>query len=331
MVKVLRAGHGDWPHVAALTYALGAYAAGLAGLFADAIGLQCVAALLLAHGMVVAAYLVHECAHNTVFVSQAANRRLGAALAWLVGAGYGRYEDIRRKHLRHHADRADVIAYDHRALLLRHPRLLRAVQVAEWLYIPAVDLLMHALIIVLSFVLPERRDRRRRVLLQLALRGSAFAWIGWTAPAALLLYALAYLLFLHVLRFMDVHQHTYAVFTKLDTAAPIPSVGDRAYESRNTYSNPFSLQHPWLNALVLNFGYHNAHHIHPTTAWHALPALHRERCAGNAGHTLPFPALLRSYHRHRVARVLNDDPPDRPIGEPENFVGVLGVSFLVVH
>lgn len=331
MVKVLRGGRADWPHAAALTYALGAYASGMAGLFAEQWSLQFIATLLLAHGMVVAAYLVHECAHNTVFVSQAANRRLGAALVWLVGAGYGRYDDLRRKHLRHHAERADVIAYDHRTLLLRHPWLLKAVQTAEWLYVPAVDLLMHALVIVLPFVLPQRRDRRGRVLLQLAIRGSLFAWIGWIAPGALVLYGIAYLLFLHVVRFMDVHQHTYAVFTRLDASSPIPFVGDRAYEFRNTYSNPFSTRRPWLNALVLNFGYHNAHHIHPSTPWHALPGLDAAHRSGDERHLLAFPSLLRSYHRHRVARVLNDDPPDRPIGNPDDFVGVVGVSFLVAH
>ncbi len=327
----LRGGRADWPQLAALGYAVGVYGAALAGLLSGDVIVQCVAALALAHSLVVAAYLIHECAHNTVFVSQAANRRLGALLSWGVGAGYGRYDDIRRKHLRHHSERADVIAYDYRALLQRHPALLRTVQIAEWAYIPAVDLLMHALVIVLPFTSPARRDRRARVLFQLALRGSLFAAMAWITPTAPLFYALAYLLFLHVLRFMDVHQHTYAVLTTLDDGTPAHAAGDRAYEHRNTYSNPLSPAHPALDWLTLNFGYHNAHHIHPTTPWHALPALHRARAAGEPARTLPFTALLKSYHRHRVARVLHGDPPDHRITDPEAFIGVLGVSFLTAH
>ncbi len=327
----LRGGRADWPQLAALGYAVSVYAAAIGGLLSDTVLVRGFATLALAHSLVVAAYLIHECAHNTVFVSQAANRRLGAALSWLVGAGYGRYDDIRRKHLRHHSERADVIAYDYRALLQRHPALLRAVQAAEWAYIPAVDLLMHALVIVLPFTSPTRRDRRARVLINLVVRSGLFIGMAWIAPTAPLYYALAYLLFLHALRFMDVHQHTYAVLTTLDDGTPHSAAGDRAYEHRNTYSNPLSPAHPWLDRLMLNFGYHNAHHIHPSTPWHQLPALHRAQTATTADRVLPFSALLRSYHRHRVARVLNGDAPDHAIGAPQDFIGVLGVSFLTAH
>jgi fatty acid desaturase len=327
----LRGGRANWPQLAALSYALGMYAAALGGLLSGTLALQCVATLAMAHSLIVAAYLIHECAHNSVFVTQAANRRLGALLGWWVGAGYGRYDDIRRKHLRHHADRADVIAYDYRALLLRHPWLLRAVQAAEWAYIPAVDLLMHALVIVLPFTSPKRRDRRARVLVQLALRGSLFVGMAWITPTAPLFYALAYLLFLHALRFMDVHQHTYAVLTTLDDGTPAHVAGDRAYEQRNTYSNPLAPAHPWIDRLMLNFGYHNAHHLHPSTPWHQLPALHHAQATTTTAQVLPFSALLRSYHRHRVARVLNGDAPDHAIGAPQDFIGVLGVSFLTAH
>ncbi|TJY58377.1 fatty acid desaturase [Sinimarinibacterium sp. CAU 1509] len=327
----LRGGRADWPQLAALGYALGVTAAAIGGLLSGTMLLQGIACLALAHSLVVAAYLIHECAHNSIFVSQAANRRLGAVLSWMVGASYGRYDDIRRKHLRHHSERADVIAYDYRALLLRHPGWLRAVQLAEWAYIPAVDLLMHALVIVLPFTSPKRRDRRTRVLVNLVVRGSLFVGMAWITPTAPLYYALAYLLFLHALRFMDVHQHTYAVLTTLDDGTPQRPAGDRAYEQRNTYSNPLAPTHPWIDRLMLNFGYHNAHHIHPSTPWHALPALHRAQPGSTPDHVLPFAALLRSYHRHRVARVLNGDAPDHAIGAPQDFIGVLGVSFLTAH
>lgn len=56
--------------------------------------------LLLAHALVIAAYLVHECAHNTLFTGLYWNAPPWAILLWFTGACYGRYEDIRHKHFR---------------------------------------------------------------------------------------------------------------------------------------------------------------------------------------------------------------------------------------
>jgi hypothetical protein len=203
-----------------------------------------------------------------------------------------------------------------------------------------------------------------RVLTVLALRTALFGLLAWVSPAALLGYALAYLLFLHVMRFMDVHQHTYEVWETLERPRrPADDRFDRDYEHRNTYSNLISARHPWLNLLVLNFGYHNAHHVRPTAPWYRLPRLHAElfgetasapnlaagrtseasrasdsargprlRPAGaDRGQLLPFGRLLRAYHRYRVPRVLNGDPPGMDVGDGRDFIGVVGVSFLTAH
>ena len=85
----------------------------------------------------------------------------------------------------------------------------------------------------------------------------------------------------------------------------------------------------WL--LTLNFGYHNAHHVHPTTPWYALPRLHRELYSESAAQVLPVSALLMAYALHRVARVLNADPADAPIPPAQRFIGVVDVSFLTAH
>jgi len=76
-------------HGAALLYASLGYIAGFAGLFSPAWPVNLLAILLLAHAMVIAAYLVHECAHNTIFRRNADNARLGRLLTWLCGASYG--------------------------------------------------------------------------------------------------------------------------------------------------------------------------------------------------------------------------------------------------
>lgn len=320
------------PNLLAFAYVLVGYVAGLAGMVADHWYINVPATLWFAHALVIAAYLVHECAHNTIFADNRWNARLGAALLWLTGASYGRYEDIRHKHFRHHVDRADVVAFDFRPLLPRYPRLLRTIQILEWAYVPAVDLMMHALVIVLPFRVGVRRDRRARVLVVLAVRVALFALLAMLSLRALLLYALAYLLFLHVMRFMDVHQHTYEVWETLERPrASQDERFDRDYEQRNTFSNPVSWRHPWLNLFMLNFGYHNAHHVRPTAPWYRLPALHRELFGTDTGQVLAFRELLVSYHRQRVARVLNGDAPDSAPAAGTVFAGVVGVSFLTAH
>lgn len=322
-----------WPHVAAIAYALLGYVVAMLLLIQDAWWLNAIGVLLLAHALVIGAFLVHECAHNTIFMNNAYNAALGELLNWLNGACYGRYEDIRHKHFRHHVDRADVVAFDFRPRLQqRYPALLRLIQALEWAYIPAVDLMMHALVLALPFVLPQRRDRRARVVGIFVVRASLFALLAWYSLQALLLYALAYLLFLHVIRFMDVHQHTYVVFETLEQQRGAEAKRyDRAFEDRNTFSNLLSVRLPWLNLLVLNFGYHNAHHVKPTAPWYQLPAIHHAMFGRDAKLLLPFRDLLASYHRHRVARVLNGDDPDIDISDTKNFIGVVGVSLLTAH
>lgn len=331
--NLFRQSDQPWPHIAAVTYAVLGYVAAMLLLLQDVAWHNAIGVLLLAHALVIGAFLVHECAHNTIFMNNAYNTALGELLNWLNGACYGRYEDIRHKHFRHHVDRADVVAFDFRPRLQqRYPTLLRVIQALEWAYIPAVDLMMHALALVLPFVLPQRHDRRARIATLLAVRATLFALLAWFSLKALFLYALAYLLFLHVIRFMDVHQHTYVVFETLEHPRGAEAKRyDRAFEDRNTFSNLLSVRHPWLNLLVLNFGYHNAHHVKPTAPWYQLPAIHRATFGIDPKLLLPFRGLLASYHRHRVARVLNGDDPDIDISDTKNFIGVVGVSLLTAH
>jgi fatty acid desaturase len=320
------------PNVVAIAYVMVGYAFGLGAMLSDSGWANMAGVLLFSHALVVAAYLIHECAHNTIFTDSRWNARLGDLLLWLTGSCYGRYEDIRHKHFRHHVDRADVVTFDFRRQLLRYPRLLRVMYGLEWLYIPAVDLMMHALVIVLPFRMANRRERRTRVMTVFLVRGALFAILAYLSLKALVLYAVAYLLFLHVLRFMDVHQHTYEVWETLERPrGEQDDCFDREYEQGNTFSNLISLRHPWLNLLTLNFGYHNAHHVRPTVPWYRLPALHATLSGEDLPQILPFRNLLRSYHRHRVARVLNGDPPGIDVGDGRDFIGVVGVSFLTGH
>ena len=156
MPHLLRYHDGLLPNALALGYGLVGYAGGLLLITRDSVLLALAGVFLLAHALVISAYLLHECVHNTIFRDNRLNARLGAILSWLAGSAYGDYEGIRHKHFCHHVDRADIVAFDFRDYLRRHPGLLRTIQVLEWAYVPTVDLLMHVLVLVLPFVLPSR-------------------------------------------------------------------------------------------------------------------------------------------------------------------------------
>lgn len=313
--RLLREPAGLRYHGGAILYAFLAWSLGLAGLLHDAWLVNACATVLLAHGMVIAAYLVHESAHNTVFRRQRNNERLGAAMTWLCGASYGTFGDIRYKHFRHHVDNDDVVWFDYDAFFAKRPLLTRCIRALEFVYIPAHELLMHALMAVAAFVIPERRAQRPRNLAVLVLRGGLFLGLAWWSTKAALLYVLAYLLVLHVLRFMDMLQHDYPYTLSLYSTPAGPHRGDRTWEQAHTFSNPLSLTWPRLNWLVLNFGYHNAHHLDMNVPWYRLPAVHRELTNDDPTAVIPLRAQLRLYHANRLRRVHNPQPVDYPQGQ----------------
>jgi fatty acid desaturase len=330
--QLLRDKDGLRPHGLALCYGIFGYAGGLAMMAASSVIANIAGVMLLAHAMVISAYLLHECAHNIIFAANADNVRLGTCLSWITGSCYARYEDLRRKHFRHHVERADVIGFDYRQHITRYPSLVKLVAALEWAYIPAVEILLHTLVILLPFADDYYRPRRRRVITVLAVRASLFTTLGLVSLKALLLYPVAYILFLTVLRFMDANQHTYILVETRD-AAPLPGVAfrDRDYEYHHTYSNLLSTRFPLLNLFTLNFAYHNAHHDRPTAPWYRLPALHKSLYGDNAGQVLSCRDLIKDYHRFRVARAFHTNSADlkQNVDNGPDKIGIDGVSFLI--
>lgn len=328
----LRYKDGLWPHGVALSYGLLGYGCGLLFISVPNIIVNLLGVPLLAHALVISAYLIHECAHNTIFAVNLHNARLGAWLGWITGSCYGRYEDLRRKHFRHHVERADVIGFDYRRRIPTYPLLGILIAALEWAYIPAVEIMLHVLVVTLTFTDEYYKPRRQRVLSIFLVRAALFAALGLYSSRALLLYSVAYMLFLIVLRFMDANQHTYDLVETHDDA-PLPGneQRDRDYEFRNTYSNPISMRFPVLNLLTLNFAYHNAHHDRPTVPWYRLPALHDELYGGNRTHIMPFRELLRAYHTYRVERAFRPLATDRNthIDHGPDLRGIDGISFLI--
>jgi fatty acid desaturase len=329
-----RSPDGVWPNIAALGITLLGWPLGIALLGADAWWLNLPGFALVVLTLVWSAYYIHEFAHHAIFASPEANSRWGTLMTWINGSCFAPFADLRRKHMRHHVERADVITFDARAFLLRAPAWFRGLVVAlEWAYVPVVEFVMRGFVIALPFIDPAKHDRRARIVAIAAVRIAAFAALGWWSPKALALYFLAYLVFLTVLRFADCFQHTYDAYPILgDTPIPKDKLRDHAYEQANTFTNVVGLDSFWLNLLWLNFGYHNAHHERPTVPWHRLPAYHRELYGNDPTQLLPVRTLLHAFHVHRLKRVLEGDygvvhGPEVP-RRADGFIGAVGVSFL---
>lgn len=332
--KHFRYADGMWPNLGALAFTLLGWPLGIALLTADAWWLNALGCLLVVQALTWSAYYIHELAHHAIFRTGAANERWGTLMTWINGSCFAPFADLRRKHMRHHVERADVITFDVRGFLLRSPSWIRNTVLAlEWAYVPAVEFLMRGFVIALPFRDPARHHRRARIVGIAALRVAAWAALGWYSPKALLLYAACYLVFVTILRFADCFQHTYDAYP-IDDDKPVPQdkVRDRAYEQLNTYTDVVGLDSRLLNLVWLNFGFHNAHHERPAAPWHQLPALHRKLYREDYAQVITVGELLKSFHANRVRRVLAEHygevGPGGVRGRADGFVGAVGVSFL---
>jgi fatty acid desaturase len=331
--RLFRSAHGALPNVLALAYTLVGYALGVLLLTLEPWWANLAGVLLTGHTLVYAAFFVHEFAHQSIFRSPQASARWGESMSWIAGSCYAPFAALRRKHMHHHIDRADVVIFDYKAFLRgAAPWQTRFVLALEWAYIPAIELLMHGYVMLLPFLERQRKADRPRMLAIVGVRAAAFAILGWYAPKALLLYALAYMIMLHVLRFTDAFQHTYDAFVAVEgDRLANDKLRDRNYEQANTYSNLVSVAHPALNLLLLNFSYHNAHHDRPTVPWHDLPTLHAQLFPKEYTQIMPMADLVRGYHRDRIKRIISEDYGKVGIGatRAERFLGAAGVSFLI--
>ncbi|MES2934132.1 MAG: fatty acid desaturase [Pseudomonadota bacterium] len=334
IARYFRYQDGVAPNVAALSAVLLGYPLGIFLLIQPWWTGKAIGFVLVTLTLIWSAYFIHEFAHQAIFKTATANARWGTLMSWINGSCYAKFDALRRKHMRHHVERADVITFDVQAFLRVHPLLRKTIVTLEWLYIPAVEFLMHGVVMALPFVNPLKAHvSRTRIAAIFVLRTAAFAVLGWFSPSALVLYGMAYLVFVTVLRFADCFQHTYDAYPILDDA-PIPAdkVRDRAYEQGNTYSNIVGIDNRYLNMLWLNFGFHNAHHERPAMPWHQLPAFHRKLFGEAHGQVIPVRHLLKSFHVNRVKRVMASDygevlPADAN-GRADGFLGAVGVSFL---
>ncbi len=318
-----------WNSIAIL-YTLGGYVGGLALILLSNGWLNALGVVLLTHSLIFSAYLSHEFMHGTIFEGRAWNAAFGELMLWLNGGCYARFQDLAKMHIAHHVNRVDFCRFELAAFLNELPTPVRGILLGlEWLYFPTLAFLLRARAITAPFWDASRKDERLRVTLILLVRVGLFTLLGLVSLKALLLYFLSYIGMLTVLRFVDAFQHTYEVFS---VGSPLPK-RDRAHEQANTFSNLISKRYWWVNLLLLNFGYHNAHHELMKCPWHSLHELDRELFSGQEVQYITLPELLGNYHHYRISRIFSgqgrgvDDQGNRQL---DNFYGAIEVSFLVL-
>ena len=311
----------------AIAYTLIGYFGGIALLLCPSAWLNLPGVLLLTHALVYSAYLTHEFLHGNIFAGRRWNAAWGTVMLWLNGGCYGSFDELSVQHMAHHVNRVDFAGFDLPKTIETSPIPLRWTLLSlERLYFPVITLWLQWRGVLKTWRQP---DQRLRIVLTLVIRGALFALMAWISPKALLLYFLAHISMINLLRWMDAFQHTYEVFP---AGTPVP-LRSREHEQANTFSTLISPRYRWLNLLVLNFGYHNAHHEVMKCPWHSLPELDSLLFNGNEVHYVPLSQLLRSYHRFRITRIFAGqgqatDENRQPT--PDLFYGAVGVSFLTV-
>jgi fatty acid desaturase len=321
-----------WNTIAILYTFLG-YIGGIALLTLPHGFLNALGVVLLTHSLIICAYLTHEFMHGTIFRRRRWNVLFGMGMLWMNGGCYYGFQSLTLQHIAHHIDRADVFTFDVTGEIKNLPKLIRLSFLAlEWLYFPIVSFWIRWRFITAPWWNPECRGDQSRVALILTIRSILFTLLGLVSVKALLLYFLSYIGMLTVLRWMDAFQHTYEAF-RPDT--PLPK-RDRAYEQANTFSNLLSRRYPWLNLLVLNFGYHNAHHAIMKCPWHSLHELDRNLFQDKAVHYIPIWQQLLNYHRFRITRLFGEQGLGTVVNVNgkssfENFYGAVEVSFLTLY
>lgn len=314
-------------NTAAIAYTFASYILGILSIVSTYWQLNILGVIAIVHSLVTATNLAHEFIHGNIFKDRAANVWWGQLMTHLNGACYAPWENLTNYHLNHHLDRADVVRLDAIDYMQQLQPGLRSIYVAlEWLYFPILEMDLRWQIILDPFLDQSKRSRLRRNIWLILYRTIAFGILAWISWKAVLLYFIAYICFVNVMRFLDAFQHTYEYVLVGQELIK----RDRTYEQTNTFSNLVSVRYPWLNLLSLNFGYHNAHHHNMSCPWHDLPALHSKLYGNSNQVVLPLSQLIFNYHRFRIDRLFNGQGEVNTAAgiDLNNFIGGVTVSFL---
>ena len=203
------------PDVLAFVYTISAYGSGLFALAFAPMWLAGAGVVLVAHSIVFAFYLEHECIHARVVRSRRANAHLGTLLTWLDGRIYVPFDALATMHHHHHRMVADFEGFEVEAFLRTRGRGMRSVLIAlERWHIPILHFVIRWTGIVSTWRLGGHA--RRRLAAVLLARTTLFAALGWRSPRCLAGYACAYVLAIVAIRFVDAFQHAYPELRHLD-------------------------------------------------------------------------------------------------------------------
>jgi len=320
-----------WLNGLALAYVGGGYGLSLFAISHTALWANLLGVVLLTHTLVWAAYFSHEFMHGAIFRRPKSNALGGKVMLFLTGSWYCRYPALAKYHLAHHKNKADFSPFSLSAFLGQLPAWIRQLIIAlEWLYFPAVNFMLRWFCMLDPFLGSRRKQDRWRNGCLMLIRGGFFTALGWYSARSLVLYLFAYICFINILRFIDCFQHTFEVF---QLGKPIPKFS-LEYEEANTYSNIFPGKRPWLNLLLLNFGYHNAHHRVIYCPWYLLPQLDAELYEPNDRCVVTLNRLISLYHQYRTQRISSGEGHVLETDEGldlSGFYGAIGVSFLVLR
>ncbi len=188
----------------AFSFAIFGYGLGVSLLFIDYWLINLIGVLLTAQSLVISAYLLHEFSHWSIFKTPKTNRNWGVLMSFITGSCYSTFEEIRSKHMHHHIDRADVLTCNVQLLMRNLPPYARnTIKFLEWFYVPALEIFMHFLVIILPFIRPQWHHKRARLLAITSVRASIFALMAFISLKAWALYLLSYVLMMTSLRFAD--------------------------------------------------------------------------------------------------------------------------------
>ncbi|VEP11836.1 Fatty acid desaturase [Hyella patelloides LEGE 07179] len=328
-LNYLRSSKPFW-NALAITYTLLGYYAGIGLLIATSFLLNALGIVIVTHTLVLSAYLAHEFTHGTIFRSMKLNTLAGEVAQWLNGACYCSFRNMSRRHIAHHIEKADHADCDLLKLLRSFPKLIQWFILAlEWFCFPALFFLLQWRAITAPYWNLVRRGERLRVTTMLLIRGAMFALLGWVSPKALLLYFLCFMGMVTVIRLVDAFQHDYETIP-IGEIAPEQNLD---YEQFHTFSTLFTKRWKWINLLLLNFGYHNAHHALMKCPWHSLPELHEELSQRQKILNIDLVTLLIFFHQHRMKRIFLGEGEalnDRGELDMSKFYGALGGTAILL-
>ena len=318
-------------NITAIGYTFLAYITGIILILTPILFCNILGLFLLTQSLVYSAYLTHEFMHGTIFKTRNCNSVFGNIMLWLNGGCYNKFQALTLQHIAHHVDRVDVFTFEPISKLQQLPKLARRfILMLEYLYFPAMGFWSRWHSAFSPFWNPAKSDEKNRVIYILVIRMIMFSLLGIVSFRALALYFVSYVGMITILRWSDAFQHTYEGFPP---GIKLPK-RDRAHEEAHTYSTLLSHKYSWLNILLLNFGYHNAHHMFMKCPWYSLPELNREIEKSINVRYVSFKQQLIHYHRFRLTRfILGQGEAVDENNNPtfEKFYGAHDVSFLFLY